>query len=292
MNQPRLLFAGRTTLDVLYWLDRLPEEDTKVFAQAFRMAPGGPACNAAITASLLGADTTIISAVGSGAPADEIRRNLDRRHIHLIDLSAHTRYETPLTTVLVSAKNSTRTAINPPLSSVPFQKLGSEWREEWGAVPTAALMDGFHIEETLSLLTACRNAGTALCLDGGSWKPGTEKLAALLTAAICSERFALPGAAANPETTLAWFAGQGVPHVAVTRGPRPILCLDRGRRFEIEVPAIAAVDTLGAGDVLHGAFCYELARTRDFEASLRKASLLASRSCEALGIDTWTCGEA
>jgi hypothetical protein len=34
MPPPRALFVGRSTLDALYRLDRLPEEDTKVYARA------------------------------------------------------------------------------------------------------------------------------------------------------------------------------------------------------------------------------------------------------------------
>src|SRR6185437_4924574 len=47
MNSPgelkrnRVLFAGRTTVDALYWLDELPREDTKVFARAFHQASRG-----------------------------------------------------------------------------------------------------------------------------------------------------------------------------------------------------------------------------------------------------------
>ena len=40
MNAPRVLFVGRTTLDALYWLDRLPEEDTKIYARELRVMPG------------------------------------------------------------------------------------------------------------------------------------------------------------------------------------------------------------------------------------------------------------
>jgi sugar/nucleoside kinase (ribokinase family) len=281
---PNIVFIGRTTVDAVYWLDRLPDEDTKVFARAFRAAPGGPACNAAITCALLGGRATLVSALGTGPFADLVRVELDRRGIHLIDLADGTVYETPLTTVLVSAANSTRTIVNPPMATEVFAAIRPKWDARWGEPPRVALIDGFHIAETLPLLRASRDAGCLLVLDGGSWKPGTEELAPLLTAAICSERFAAPGSAANPELALSWFADRGVPHVAVTRGPRSILALNQGRRLEIEITPIAAVDTLGAGDVLHGAFSHFFALSADFESSLRRASEVATRSCQGMGI--------
>jgi sugar/nucleoside kinase (ribokinase family) len=295
MSKPYLLFAGRTTLDALYWLDHLPQEDTKVFARAFRVAPGGPACNAAITHALLGGQATLLSAVGAGPWADLVRAELDRRAIRLIDV-APAGYETPLTTVLVNKATSTRTIVNPPVPGARVVAPRREWDAAWGERPAVALTDGFHLAETLPLLTALRDGGTALCFDGGSWKAGTDALVPLLTAAICGERFAVPGAKmsskADPEATLAWFALQGVPHVAVTRGAKPILGVDRGRRFEIPVEPVEAVDTLGAGDVLHGAFCFFFAESGDFEASLRRAASIATRSCSGLGIVHWADRDA
>ena len=280
-------FIGRTTLDVLYSLDSFPAEDTKVFAQAFRAAPGGPACNAAITHALLGGQATLISAIGAGPWAGAIRGHLAGHNIKLVDLAAAATYETPLTTVLLNRTRATRTIINPPQAQVELPLLDQSWNQEWGKPPRVILADGFHLRETLPLIRACRDTGTPICFDGGSWKPHTEELAPLLTIAICSERFAPPGSLADPETTLRWFAAKGVPCAAVTRGPRSILAVDRGRRFEIEIPPIDAQDTSGAGDVLHGAFAFHYAGTGNFEQSLRAAAAVATESCRGPGIDCW-----
>jgi sugar/nucleoside kinase (ribokinase family) len=280
-------FFGRTTLDVVYALDALPDEDTKVFAHAFHAAPGGPACNAAISHALLGGNATLFTALGAGLWAGTVRDELHRCNVTLIDLAAGTTYEAPLTTVLLNRTRATRTIVNPPQVQVELPLLDPGWKGEWGESPHIILTDGFHVRETLPLLRAFCDSGTPLVLDGGSWKSSTEVLAPLLTAAICSDRFAVPGASADPDSTLLWFAAQGVPHAAVTRGPRSILALDRGRRFEIEIPPIEAVDTSGAGDVLHGAFCYHYGKSSNFERSLRAAAEIATKSCCAFGIDGW-----
>lgn len=285
---PHVLFCGRTTLDALYILDEMPAEDSKVFAHAFRIAPGGPACNAAITHALLGGRATLLSAVGKGPAADLVRADLDRRHIRLIDLAEGNDYETPLTTVLVNTAGATRTIVNPPAPQLQIAPLAGEWPTDWGDRPDLVLADGFYLRELLPLLAFLRDAGCPICFDGGSLKPGTDMLAPLLTAAICSERFALPGRPPDTEATLSWFADQGVPFAAITRGARSILGVDRGHRFEIEIEPVEAVDTLGAGDVLHGAFCFYLASGHGFEASLRRAAAVAMRSCLGMGIAAWT----
>lgn len=286
MNSPRVLFVGRTTLDVAYALEQFPAEDTKVYASALRAAPGGPATNAAITHALLGGKAILVSAVGGGPWSIPVRAELEQLGIDLIDLADGTAYETPLTTVLLNSAGSTRTIVNPPQSSLEFTRR-AVWDPTWGEKPKLVLSDGFNVAESLNLLAACRGAGAALCLDGGSWKPGTPELAELLSVAICSERFAVPGLSACPDVTIAWFAEQGVPYIAVTRGANSIIGWERGRSFEIEIAATDAVDTLGAGDVLHGAFCYHFACTRNFESALRHAAEIATRSCQGHGIRAW-----
>jgi sugar/nucleoside kinase (ribokinase family) len=290
MNPPRVLFLGRTTLDATYRLDRLPGEDTKVYATHFHAAPGGPALNAAITHSLLGGRSLFISAVGGGPWSIPVRAALERHHISLLDLAVNTAYETPLTTVLVNSANASRTIVNPPISTLPLPPLPATIElslpADWAPLPHILLTDGFHLVETLPYLAACRNAGSALCLDGGSWKPGTEQLAPLLTAAICSERFTVPGHA-DHNALFDWFSSRGVPCIALTRGPRPILCWERGRRFQIDIAQINAVDTLGAGDVLHGAFAHCFASGLDFEPALRRAAQIATLSCQSTGAESW-----
>jgi sugar/nucleoside kinase (ribokinase family) len=284
MSTPHVAFIGRTTIDVVYQLDRLPPEDTKAFAQAFHAAAGGPACNAAITHALLGGQATLISAVGEGPFSAVVRGRLAELGIRLIDVGEASGYRTPLTTVLVATETGTRTIVNPPAQRDDFT-FPTAWDANWGPIPAAALTDGFHLQKTLPLLRGLRGAGASICLDGGSWKQGTEELVPLLTAAICSERFAVPGANGSPDSTLDWFAEQGVDLAAVTRGSKPIVAEEKGRRFEIPVRPVRAVDTLGAGDVLHGAFCFHIAQGEPFETALRRASEIASRSCEEFGID-------
>jgi sugar/nucleoside kinase (ribokinase family) len=282
-----VLFIGRTTLDAIYILDRLPEEDTKVFAKEFLLAPGGPATNAALTSARLGSHAHLISAVGDGLWADRIRSVLAAERVELLDLAAGTGYETPLTTVWATAPK--RTVVNPPIDRRPVKVLNGGWSQSvpaaWGPVPPVALCDGFYLAETFPLLTACHAAGTKLVMDGGSWKPGTAELAPLLTAAVVSERFRVPGVQPSPESIFAYFSQAGVPLIAITRGQRSILASDRGRRFEVSIEPVEGAETLGAGDVLHGALAHYLSEGLAFEPALTAAAHIASASCHRLGTD-------
>ena len=166
MTSSRALFVGRATLDVVYSLDQFPAQDTKVFARDLRVAPGGPAVNAAITHALLGGKAALMTAVGGGPWAGLVREELERLGIDLIDLAAGTVYETPLTTVLLDATDATRTIVNPPRSTIELNRRMA-WDSTWGEIPSVALSDGFHLNETMPVLACLPRGGN----DAGSgWR--------------------------------------------------------------------------------------------------------------------------
>jgi sugar/nucleoside kinase (ribokinase family) len=73
--------------------------------------------------------------------------------------------------------------------------------------------------------------------------------------------------------------------IAVSRGSQPIAFGTRS----IAVPGVEVVDTLGAGDVLHGALLVYLARhgVEAFEEGLKYAVGIASESCRFPGAHAW-----
>ncbi|MGZ5947604.1 MAG: PfkB family carbohydrate kinase, partial [Caulobacteraceae bacterium] len=75
--------------------------------------------------------------------------------------------------------------------------------------------------------------------------------------------------------------------VAVTAGPGPILWRSGEGSGRIAPPTVEAIDTLGAGDIFHGAFCHAFAESGDFSASLARAAEVASLSCASWGPRAW-----
>lgn len=292
MGQQPVLFVGRTTVDAIYWLETLPAENTKIFAKEFLVAPGGPAMNAAITNALLGGKSHLVTAIGRGQAARIVQAEAERLQIRMLDLAEGTDWETPLTSVLINGSDGSRTVVNPPVASAAMWQLG-DWEHEAARLgseaPHVVLLDGFYFSNARKLVSSLRDAGASLVLDAGSLKPGMEELAGMLTVSICSETFVPQGRTAqdDPEEIIRWFESKGVPNIAVTRGSKPIIGRQRGRRFEVEIAPIQAVDTLGAGDVLHGAFCHFFSGGLEFEPALRRASECATLASQYLGVQAW-----
>ena len=72
--------------------------------------------------------------------------------------------------------------------------------------------------------------------------------------------------------------------LAGTRGPQGTLWLDEQQNLQ-QTPAfpVHTVDTLGAGDVFHGAFALAVTEQQDIRGALRFASAAAALKCTRFG---------
>ena len=148
------------------------------------------------------------------------------------------------------------------------------------------MVDGHAMQACQAWAAAAKASGTIVVLDGGSWKSGTDALLKNVDIAICSADFLPPGCSAESEV-IGYLHAAGVQKMAVTHGGAPIHFSSTFGSGAVEVPSIEAVDTTGAGDILHGAFCFYYASGCDFPDALRKAAAIASESCRFSGTRQW-----
>ncbi len=77
--------------------------------------------------------------------------------------------------------------------------------------------------------------------------------------------------------------------LAGTRGPRGTIWLDEQGELQ-ETPAfpVHAVDTLGAGDIFHGAFALAITERQELREALQFASAAAALKCTRFGGRLWS----
>ncbi len=316
---PRLVCCGLATLDVVQVVDAVPAADQKVVARDLRVSFGGPAANAAATAVALGVPTVLVTALGEGSVARLVRNGLRAAGVEVVDLLAGQPGDPAVSTVLVTAGTGQRAVVSTNATG-RADDLGPAARAATAVLDgsTALLVDGHHLAAALELARAARSRGLPVLLDGGSWKPGLDRLLADVDVAVLSADFAVPdrpgsGSDAGPRPgaaapdVLAAVAGYGPRAVARSAGAGPVRVRVRraGDRPQGEhepdgdvlvVPPLLArddvVDTLGAGDVLHGAIGAGLARGLDAVAALRAAVPVASESCRHAGALGWVAARA
>jgi sugar/nucleoside kinase (ribokinase family) len=85
-----------------------------------------------------------------------------------------------------------------------------------------------------------------------------------------------------------FLAAQNIRQLAITSGASPIRTLEHGRPGRIAIEQMRPTDTLGAGDIFHGAFCYYICEPgASFRDALARAARVASFSCRFPGTRSW-----
>jgi sugar/nucleoside kinase (ribokinase family) len=134
---------------------------------------------------------------------------------------------------------------------------------------------------------AAMDRGIPVVLDSGSWKPGMAKLLAFVDTVICSGDFRPPGCESR-EDVVEFLSWRKVRRVAITRGESAIRFVDGDKRGEVAMRKVRPVDTLGAGDIFHGAYCYYATQTGiSFREALSAAARVATFSCRHRGTRSW-----
>lgn len=142
--------------------------------------------------------------------------------------------------------------------------------------PAFCLFDLNQQELSLAVL---HNCDCEIVVDAGSWKGETLAFLKKASVVISSEEFRDP--VGRDIFSIQECASA---QKAMTRGEKPIR-LDDG---EVPVASVPCVDSLAAGDIFHGAFCFAYYRKQyDFREALTFASKIATESVKYEGPWEW-----
>jgi len=278
MNK-RVLFIGLTTIDIQYFFDGFPLPNTKHKTEMPILAAGGPAANAAVTFARLGGEAHFLSCVGQNHFTELVHTDFEACKVKLIDCFEGKALQPIIATIITNINNSERTILthHPDKVELCFDlesvEIGSY---------DAVFSDGFYPEIAVPLCQRAQSAGIPVILDGGSWKPQIPAILPHVDIAICSANF-IPPTCKNYSDTIKYVMQQGVKKVAISRGFESIIT----NEYEIKIERVEAIDSLGAGDVLHGAFIWYYFRCKTFTEALQKASIIATKSTMYKGTRSW-----
>jgi sugar/nucleoside kinase (ribokinase family) len=284
---PTGVFVGAATLDLHYLLPRFPTPNSKGPAQGFGMYAGGPATNAAVTFAHLGGSARLFTEIGCHPVGRIVAADIVAHGVELVDMTPDIEAPPMLSSIITTADSGDRTGISSRYPNVGAHPGNRRFIVHGDAV---LLLDGFLAASGRQAARQAKGRGVPIVLDAGSWKPQTEDLLPLTDVAICSGDFH-PPATATPEEALDVVLASGVERAAVTRGGEPILYRAASSIGEIPVEAVPVVDTLGAGDIFHGAFCFALASGAEFTEALAEAAAVATASTQHFGTRAWMRGE-
>ena len=266
-TNPRGYFVGLTTMDYVFYVDSHPRKNSKVKTNHFTRLVGGPAANAAITYSLLGGNATLVTCLGNTAESDVIKETLEKFGVTVV--------------------NCTEDDAMPAVAAIAVDRNGDRQifsgQNQYKAIKVPALEEPafclFDLNQQELSLGVLHNCDCEIVVDAGSWKGETLAFLNKASVVISSEEFRDPSGRdifSIKECTNA--------KKAMTRGEKPVRLADG----EIPVASVTCVDSLAAGDIFHGAFCFAYYHKQyDFRAALTFASEIATESVKYAGPWAW-----
>jgi sulfofructose kinase len=281
---PRILCIGMPVRDLTFRVPGVPGRGSKENATHFDEICGGNALNAAIAIVRLGGRASICGPMGDARETSSrfifeqlAHEGIETKHVvHMPGLV------TPISAVMVdpSGERTIVTFRDPELWNVhlpPIELL----LDDCAAILTESRAASFCTDLCAE---ACRR-GIPVIVDVDRAMSMRE---GLLTASshlvFSSEPLQETADVADDGQALKKIAKLTPSFLAGTRGPKGTIWLDeRGNLQETPAFPVHTVDTLGAGDVFHGAFALAITQQQELRQALRFASAAAALKCTRFG---------
>lgn len=269
-----VLAVGHAVQDFVFTVERLPDRGEKYRARTFETVGGGPAATAAVAIARLGGSARLAARVGDDLAADLIATELAGYGVDCTWLRRCTGCGSSVSAVIVDPTGE-RMIVNHLDAGMPADADWLPAPRDLGA--DAVLVDVRWPEGALRALQLAREAGLPGILDADRPVPADGRLLRAASHVAFSadglRDFAgdtdLPGALLRVARDLAGWC-------CVTAGEQGVLIARGGDLERVPAFAVDTVDTLGAGDVWHGAFALALAEGQAEGAAVTFASAAAA----------------
>ncbi|MEM6617285.1 MAG: PfkB family carbohydrate kinase [Pseudomonadota bacterium] len=275
----RIMCFGVAVHDLIFKVEEMPKDAVKYRAKDFASVGGGMAANAAVAIARLGGQAFIATGMGDDGPGRAIIHDLEEEGIDCSRITKIKGAVSSLSAVFIDDEgermlvNYRDPKLNDGMQFVPDDLSGL----------TAVMSDNRWEEATEEYFKRAKDAGLPRILDVD--KPPQTVGSLGHASHIAFSAIALRGLSGKDDLA------DGLRHarqwteaeLSVTDGPRGIYFL-AGDQVEHE-PAypIEAVDTLGAGDVFHGALALAVSENKAHHDALRFASATAALKCMRFG---------
>ncbi|MBN8983360.1 MAG: sugar kinase [Rhizobiales bacterium] len=283
-TSPHILCIGMPVRDLAFRIAAIPARGAKVPASQFEEIAGGNALNAAIGIVRLGGRAALCGPMGDAheTSARYIFDKLAEEGIgsrHLVHMPG---LVTPISAIMIdpSGERTIVTFRDPALWKVRLPGADA-LLENCGAVLIESRCAAFATD----LCAEARRRDIPVVVDGDGMMSLSEGLLTASSHLIFSSDAVRQTAGSDDDATaLRKIAGLTPSFLAATRGPQGTLWLDPAGTFqETAAFPVHTVDTLGAGDIFHGAFTLALTEGQVIPAALRFASAAAALKCTRFG---------
>ena len=255
MAPPRIVVVGSVNLDLVARCERLPRPGETVTDASFDRFPGGKGANQAVACARLGADVTLVAAVGDDPFAEEALGILREADVAL-DLQ-RVPAPTGVAVIVVDATGENEIVVAPGANA---RLSGFE------LAPSDAVLSQLEVPDE-AVIAAWEQAAGLFCLNAAPARP-----IAVDADITVVNRYELEQLVRR----------DGL--VAVTLGAEGALLLEGGEQVaRATPPAVEVVDGTAAGDAFTACLLVSLLEERGHEEALRRACAAGALAASRLG---------
>jgi sugar/nucleoside kinase (ribokinase family) len=283
-QSPKILCIGMPVRDLIFRVKDLPARGHKMRADHFDELAGGNALNAAVGIARLGGRVNFSGPMGDATekPSKYIFDQLEAEGIEYGGIVHMPDLVTPISNIMIdpSGERTIVTYRDPALWKVQLPPAEILLRD-----CAAVLTENRCAEFVTDLCVEARRREIPVVLDADHVMSLRE---GLLTASshviFSSEALAATAGTQDAENALRRIAELTPAFLAVTSGSQGMTWLepDGSLRHMPSFP-VHTVDTLGAGDIFHGAFALAIAERQSIPSAMRFASAAAALKCTRFG---------
>lgn len=276
----RVFCVGIATLDYVYSVETMPTGGEKYRSRDLAIVGGGCSGNASVAIARLGGEVSLATRLGDDVTGNQILADLASEGV---DASGSLRAQglrSPVSAILVDGRGE-RMVVS---YSDPRMPERTDWLPKTLPEGTGAVLaDTRWGEGSLAAFRLARDAGIPGVLDGDRQPPHPDLLGVASHVAFSAQALREVAGEEDARVGLAKLAKTVPTWLAVTLGPDGVLFMEDGEVAHLPAFPIEAVDTLGAGDVWHGAFALALAERQPEREAIRFANAVAAIKCTRFG---------
>lgn len=275
-----VLCVGFAALDHVFGVNAMPHSAEKYRAHRFAAVGGGNAANAAVAVARLGAHSWLATRVGDDDIGTAILAGLARDGVDCSLARRVAGHASGISAIIIDAAGE-RMIINYSDETMPddYGTLADAITPSIRAVMADTRWD----DAAIACFDRVRAQGGFAVADIDRL-PRNPGLAAAATHIVLSaQALRLITGIEDLGAALQAYRNTASCWLAVTDGARGVYYVKSEHVHHYPAFPIDAVDTLGAGDVFHGAFALALAEGQSEEGALRFASAAAALKCMKFG---------
>ncbi len=283
MNRFDVVGVGLNATDTLILLPHFPAYAGKIAFDEEILSPGGQVASAMVTCARLGLRVKYIGTVGDDERGRIQMESLRESGIDIQDVQIRPGCPNQSAYILIDRSTGERTVLWRRPDCLRLDP--SEIRPEH-ILPCRLLhIDGHDTPAVEKAARIARSASIPVTVDVDTLYHGFDKVLPLVDYLIASSEFPVQWTGENdPFKALEVLQSEyGMRVAAMTLGAHGALARANGRFVYSPAYVVNCIDTTGAGDVFHGAFCYAVLQSMPIEEALDFSNALAALNCTALG---------